>query len=678
MDGQITLLAGSTFEEFVDRHRHELIRTLTLTGGDLGAAAAAVDEALFKIEPRWDRITEQDDPTNWVLRRAFRSMTPSPESSLLDPASSFAAMPLDQRLDVALVNHLGWTPSRRAAVGAALSPHADAHAQLIADMASNLPAIPARPQRAPTSTAKVVGIVAALGVALVAVVAAGQLGRLGDAAPAATLPPLTQPGPVAQDRTPRLLGREQLMLTPMAGVLATDFVQAGDVTVGFADTDDGIKAWTTSDGRSWTDHGVVLEADGRMTQATEGGPGVLMVTREPNRDLLLPAKTRLWSSEDGLSWEEHQAPPIDTAEWLEVKASTERVTVIGVVEDPHIAWRQRLLDALDPIPQTMGKLYGTRVDGDDLIILGPFGGPADRIPLAELGITANDSRIGAETGSLWMSSDMLIWEQIDDPLASERLPGVGLPSGDVAIPAANSSVGYLMVDADGGVIPISASRFVSGLEAYGEGVIGVSGAFPVAHVVTSVDLDQWRQITPDLAGVVHGSFTDVRVAAGPGGVMAVFADTDWDPPTSDTIEMDVDGVHIDYRTVDGRLTLSRGGREIAQLLSIYDERLVKHTFGEPGTVTFLHPTTEEPMVTITFEQAKRLDSHRFVDRGFSSRLAIVYSDDEVEWSVEADGNNRLPGWLGDLHVGDGFVVFNTLIGDALPQAASVYVGVPSG
>ena len=118
------------FESVYRRHRHELVRALSITLQDDALAAEAVDEAFTRALHRWHVVGDFDNPQAWVYRTArnwatsrFRRRSRDqryahkvgrPESTsdvMPDPqlTNAVAALPVDQRNVLVLRYYLDWS-----------------------------------------------------------------------------------------------------------------------------------------------------------------------------------------------------------------------------------------------------------------------------------------------------------------------------------------------------------------------------------------------------------------------------------------------------------------------------------------------------------------------------------------------------------------------------------------
>lgn len=118
------------FEGVYARHRHELVRALSITLQDDALAAEAVDEAFTRALHRWQLVGDFDNPQAWVYRTArnwatsrFRRRSRDqryahkvgrPESmsdAMPDPqlTNALATLPIDQRNVLVLRYYLDWS-----------------------------------------------------------------------------------------------------------------------------------------------------------------------------------------------------------------------------------------------------------------------------------------------------------------------------------------------------------------------------------------------------------------------------------------------------------------------------------------------------------------------------------------------------------------------------------------
>lgn len=67
--------AGPTFAAFFSTHRNRLVRALSMTLGDSGLAAEAVDEAMTRAVQRWSKVSTYAKPEAWVYRVAYNWAT---------------------------------------------------------------------------------------------------------------------------------------------------------------------------------------------------------------------------------------------------------------------------------------------------------------------------------------------------------------------------------------------------------------------------------------------------------------------------------------------------------------------------------------------------------------------------------------------------------------------------
>ena len=118
------------FEDVYGRHRHELVRALSITLQDDALAAEAVDEAFTRALHRWHVVGDFDSPQAWVYRTArnwatsrFRRRSRDqryahkvgrPESTsdaMPDPqlTKALETLPVDQRNVLVLRYYLDWS-----------------------------------------------------------------------------------------------------------------------------------------------------------------------------------------------------------------------------------------------------------------------------------------------------------------------------------------------------------------------------------------------------------------------------------------------------------------------------------------------------------------------------------------------------------------------------------------
>jgi RNA polymerase sigma-70 factor, ECF subfamily len=67
--------AAGRFEDFYAANFHELAVQLTPYVGDLGEAQDVVQEAFCRAWPRWEKISDYEDPAGWVRRVAWNIAT---------------------------------------------------------------------------------------------------------------------------------------------------------------------------------------------------------------------------------------------------------------------------------------------------------------------------------------------------------------------------------------------------------------------------------------------------------------------------------------------------------------------------------------------------------------------------------------------------------------------------
>ena len=662
MDGQITVLAGTTFIEFVERHRSELIRVLALSGCSIAEAASAVDASLLRAERRWDHI--DGDPSAWVINRAVKELRITGEAT---PPAGMEHLPLPERLDAILVNYLGWTPQHRTAAGAHATAHAERYAEIVATSVTLLGPIPPRSTRTTSLSLRIAGIVVAIAAGTAALVIAGNVGGPEPLASIPTLPPLEELAPVDEAREARLLAGPQLEWSTPLGVSARQFVQIGSSTIGYSHSPEGVRAWSTVNGDAWTDHGIVIQGPASAAQITEGGPGALAIVSDVDRSgsarssLSFGATStsiRLYSSPDGVSWTQHDSRLIDEASRATIIGSSSDVSVVSVWQDLSVEWNAMAKERLSDGDRAAAEEFGGWTQGTDFVISGPMFGVAKRIALTDLGLDPADAPPPRVRENVWYSSDFESWSEVEDPIDvvedfGDTVMGAALPGGEVAIPATGGGSRYVVTDPDGGTSTIGASQLVTSLQPFGDEVAGVLGAYPVSQIVTSSDLVEWTRISPDLAEALEPSPGRVEISTGSMGLLAAFTRLTWDASVNDRTEVYAGGLLLTSNAGSG-LAIMRGPDLVANLISLQDERLMLHDL-DNRTVTILNPSTEEPIVTISFESAAKLIPGQVF--GVSETIQLLFTPDTIEWSVETPpfynaGAIRMT----DFHVGNGMVV----------------------
>ncbi len=657
MDGQITVLAGTTFAEFVDRHRSELIRVLALTGCTVAEAASAVDAALLRAERRWDQIDV--DPSAWVIDRSVKELRTVGEAT---PPTGMEHLPLPERLDAILVNYLGWTPSHRTAAGAQVTAHAERYAEVVTANLALLGPIPPRSTRTTSVGLRIAGIVVAIAAATAALVVAANVGGPAPLASIPTLPPLEELAPLDEPREARLLAGPRLQWSTPLGVSASEFVQIGATTIGYSHSPEGVRAWSTVNGDTWTDHGIVIPGPTTTAQITEGGPGALAMVSDADRSgsarssLSFGATTtsiRLYSSPDGVAWTQHESPLMDEATSATIIGSSSELAVVKVQQDPSVEWNAMAIERLEVADRAVAEEFGARTQGTDFLISGPTFGIAKRIRLADLGLDPADAPLPGVRESVWHSSDFESWSEIEGPVGVTAL-GAALPGGEVAVPVTTSGVSrYVIADHDEGASTIGANRLVTSLRPFGDQVAGVSGAFPLIQIVTSPDLIEWRTISPDLAEALEPSPSRAEISTASPALVAAFTTLTRDASVNDRTEVYAGDLLLTSNAGAG-LTITRGPDLVANLISLQDERLMIHDL-DSRTITILDPSTEKPIVTISFETASKLVSTRVFS--VNETIQLLFTPDTIEWSVETppfyDGG---PIQMTDLHFGNGIVI----------------------
>ena len=58
----------TSFAEFYDTHRDEVVRALTFTVGSLSLAEEAADEAMARAYQKWSEVSGYANPSGWVYR----------------------------------------------------------------------------------------------------------------------------------------------------------------------------------------------------------------------------------------------------------------------------------------------------------------------------------------------------------------------------------------------------------------------------------------------------------------------------------------------------------------------------------------------------------------------------------------------------------------------------------
>jgi len=128
--------ASTSFEEFFDRERVELSRTLCLVTRNRHEAEELAQDAFVRVLERWDRVSAMDDPRGYLYRtamNAFRSryrralLTAKRTLGVTRPDDAIAAVddrdaavralaPLSprQRAAVVLIDLLGYTSEEAA------------------------------------------------------------------------------------------------------------------------------------------------------------------------------------------------------------------------------------------------------------------------------------------------------------------------------------------------------------------------------------------------------------------------------------------------------------------------------------------------------------------------------------------------------------------------------------
>ena len=132
----------TSFAEFYDMHRDEVVRALTFTVGSLSLAEEAADEAMARAYQKWSEVSGYANPSGWVywvglnwarswkrsaarrkrreekvayseLRTTSATDAPQPESQVLIDA--LAQLSIEQRAVVVLRHYCDWSVAEVAA-----------------------------------------------------------------------------------------------------------------------------------------------------------------------------------------------------------------------------------------------------------------------------------------------------------------------------------------------------------------------------------------------------------------------------------------------------------------------------------------------------------------------------------------------------------------------------------
>jgi hypothetical protein len=410
-----------------------------------------------------------------------------------------------------------------------------------------------------------------------------------------------------------------------------------------------VVTWHSDDGASWEGLGGALGGDAGVMAVSSTSRGLLAVERGNRGEA-----PRVWTSNDAISWTAHPMPHHSENPHLltypqAVFADEERVVVVTAQQfDFETLIEDHLRDTVHDVDITLARGWSSDYTDDGMVITvyGPLGIPALSVPVEDLGITAQEMveatrAFGGDNHSttVWTTLDDGEWIETEIEGAQWVDSIVETNRGDLLATGYGMSGEQTWSSIDG----ISWEGHVgednpSRASTWGGRLVAVSDEWP--EVLVSEDAVSWEE-----TGLRHLFPAPIEwhvndLTADNGGIAVSvegwsqrrgLAPQRPDPPT---ITRDGVTLTMDFNT--GRFEIDTGNETVTWMM-----------YGEPGagarpevdliesTVSFPHPETGEPLITLTFAALERAEQEFWIGSSSNQRFPVIaFSPDGGNWTIQ--------------------------------------------
>jgi hypothetical protein len=405
---------------------------------------------------------------------------------------------------------------------------------------------------------------------------------------------------------------------------------------------EGLSVWRLSDGHVWEALGFHLEDEVYLRQVAASPQGLLVANSG--------SEARIWSSEDGETWEAVPLPvtlkPDSLFDPIAYGATSDDL-MVGFTTSynyPGDRLGERVAAHLGTDPNRLN--WGWTPTGDGLIVIieGPLGLGRMEVPSAELGLTAEDvsqiveQRPDNQAFQFWVRSAGTWRETSTDDMGSiETVYSLG----DEFLVVTNTDSGQLLMRSDDGVNweRMEPGRPYAGVTT-GGGRAAIYSNSP--RLVLSDDGMDWVEtdLIEHFPGTIAWETGPVSIGSeAMAAMVATWPATTAPPPSPDPVNIEVGRFTLFLNPEQGVLSLSNA--EGRWSWPIYtgendEEEGVAVDFSNE-TVTFSDPETGDHLLDLTFDELREAENRWYTQQSPlppTPQQALAYSKDGVQWVVQ--------------------------------------------
>lgn len=408
-----------------------------------------------------------------------------------------------------------------------------------------------------------------------------------------------------------------------------------------------VVAWRSQDGTQWEELGDVLGVDAAIIAVSSTTQGLVAVERDSQ-----DGELGVWTSDDALSWTPRPIPMSPDKPYLvtypqAIFADQEMLIVVASQRadfEALIEEHLRRTDRDTDISLNRGWGIDYTEEGTVITVYGPLGMAALSVPIDELGlteaeITEAESGFGGGSAStpVWTSPGDGEWietsiegaEWIDSLVETNRGDLLAMGYSRSGEQTWSSIDGITWEEHEDDQSP-------SRVRNWGERLVAASNNSP--EVLVSDDAVSWEEsgLRRFFPAPIDWYVSDLTAdSAGIAVAVEGWSQTSGPAPRPDAPQITRDGVTVTMDFSSGRFETE-----------VDDETLTWTVYGQPvedaievdlvdSAVTFLHPETGEPLLTLTFEEVERAEQEYWMGGSSDARFsAIALSADGTEWTIQ--------------------------------------------
>ncbi len=418
-----------------------------------------------------------------------------------------------------------------------------------------------------------------------------------------------------------------------------------------------LRLWTSNDGLTW-------EANGEIDLA---GPVQIVATDTGFLASVVTEADRVFESADGVVWDPVDVP--DETMSYEIGYAGEGDIVLAETNwgmYSHLAIEQALPEEWRQNEYGWGIEGGAQPDAR-LVLYGPLGIALEKVSPEELGISREDlDRYLFGDGS--SSLETFIWVDsgegwVGGTLDSRRIEAVyPIPGGGWAAVGQGNNSTRVWTSDNGAIwemegVVSSMHHLIGGAAEWRNGVVSMRGTDPHQGMFYSTDLYKWEELLLPDTLPRSLSWRQTGLVTGESGIALLATGYNYGQLERSEIELvsmedAQSGYTVSLDGHSGRLLISSGDEQLAEyrLWRAHTPETISVSL-ENETITFSDADTMEPLVTATFAELDDLQRRFHASEVNQERRlnAFFYSPRGNDWTVQdldqEFGSNAWPSQL---------------------------------